>query len=84
MISIIPGTLSILSCHFYTSIKPLKSLTPLVMELLPSSMLLGKGAVDGLGGTVKRSVWKFVKAGGNIPADAMHYIQELLVNAIQT
>ena len=47
-------------------------------------MLLGKGAVDGLGGTVKRSVWKFVKAGGNIPADAMHYIQELLVNAIQT
>ena len=47
-------------------------------------MLLGKGAVDGLGGTVKRSVWKFVKAGGNIPADAMHHIQELLVNAIQT
>ena len=46
-------------------------------------MLPGEGAVDGLGGTVKCSVWKFVKAGGNIPADAMRYIQELLVNAIQ-
>ena len=42
MISIIPRMLSILSCHFYTttsltSIQPLKPLTPLVMELHPSS-----------------------------------------------
>ena len=33
----------------------------------------GKGAVDGLGGTVKHSVWRFVKAGGNAPLDAMSY-----------
>ena len=33
----------------------------------------GKGAVDGLGGTVKCSVWRFVKAGGNAPLDAMSY-----------
>ena len=33
----------------------------------------GKGAVDGLGGTIKRSVWRFVKAGGNAPSDAMSY-----------
>ena len=32
-----------------------------------------KGAVDGLGGTVKHSVWRFVKAGGNAPLDAMSY-----------
>ena len=32
----------------------------------------GKGAV-GLGGTVKRFVWRFVKAGGNAPLDAMSY-----------
>ena len=30
----------------------------------------GKGT-DGLGGTVKHSVWRFVKAGGNAPSDAM-------------
>ena len=42
MISIILRTLSILSCHFYTtnslaSIQALKPLTPLVIELHPSS-----------------------------------------------
>ena len=31
------------------------------------------GAVDGLGGTVKHSVWRFVKAGGNAHLDAMSY-----------
>ena len=33
----------------------------------------GKGAVDGSGGTVKRSVWRFVEAGGNAPLDAISY-----------
>ena len=36
-------------------------------------MLHGKGAVDGLGGTVKHSVWRFVKAGGNAPLDTISY-----------
>ena len=35
--------------------------------------LHGKGAVDCLGGTVKHSVWRFVKVGGNAPLDAMNY-----------
>ena len=29
----------------------------------------GKGAADGLGGTGKRSVWRFDKVGGNAPLD---------------
>ena len=33
----------------------------------------GKGAVDCLGGTAKRSAWRFIKAGGNAPLDAMSY-----------
>ena len=37
------------------------------------AMLHGKGAVDGLGGTVKHSVWRFVKAGDNALLDAMSY-----------
>ena len=37
------------------------------------AMSHGKGAVDGLGGAVKRSVQRFVKAGGNAPSDAMSY-----------
>ena len=36
-------------------------------------MLHGKGAVNGLVQTVKHSVWRFVKAGGNAPLDAMSY-----------
>ena len=37
------------------------------------TMSHGKGAADGLGGTVKHSVWRFVKAGGNAPLDARSY-----------
>ena len=33
----------------------------------------GKGAVDGIGGTVKRSVWRSVKAGADAPIDAVSY-----------
>ena len=33
----------------------------------------GKGAVDGIGGTVKRSVWRFVRAGADAPLDAKSY-----------
>ena len=33
----------------------------------------GKGTVYGLEGKVKCSVWRFVKAGGNAPLDAMSY-----------
>ena len=36
-------------------------------------MLHGNGVVDSLGGTVKHSVWKFIKADGNAPLDAMSY-----------
>ena len=43
--------------------------------------LHGKEAVDGLGGTVKHSVWRIVKAGGNAPLDAM-VIQKLLIHAM--
>ena len=30
----------------------------------------GKGAVDGIGGMVKRSVWRVVRAGTTAPPDA--------------
>ena len=33
----------------------------------------GKGPVDCLGGTVKGSAWRFVKAGGNASLDATSY-----------
>ena len=32
-----------------------------------------RGIVDSLGGTVKHSVWRFVKAGGNAPLDTISY-----------
>ena len=31
----------------------------------------GKGAVDGIGGTVERSVWRSVKAGADAPLDTV-------------
>ena len=33
----------------------------------------GKGAVDGIGGTLKRSVWRVVRAGTKSPIDAASY-----------
>ena len=35
----------------------------------------GKGAVDGIGGTVKRSVWRVVRAGTTAPLDAASYAE---------
>jgi hypothetical protein len=35
----------------------------------------GKGAVDGIGGTLKRSVWRVVRAGTNSPVDAASYAE---------
>ena len=35
----------------------------------------GKGAVDGIGGTVKRSVWRVVGAGTTAPLDAASYAE---------
>ena len=34
-----------------------------------------KGAGDGIGGTVKRSVWRSVKAGADGPLDAVTYTE---------
>ena len=34
-----------------------------------------KGTVDGLGGTVKYCVWRFVKPGANTPLDAIIYLE---------
>ena len=33
----------------------------------------GKGAVDGIGGSLKRSVWRVVRAGTKSPIDAASY-----------
>ena len=38
-------------------------------------MLHGKGAVAGLGGAVKCSLWRFVKTDSNAPLDAMSYLE---------
>ena len=35
----------------------------------------GKGAVDGIGGTVKRAVWRVVRAGTTAPLDAASYAE---------
>ena len=35
----------------------------------------GKGAVDEIGGTLKRSVWRVVRAGANCPVDAASYAE---------
>ena len=39
------------------------------------AMLHGKGTVDGLGGAVKCSLWRFVNIDSNAPLDAMSYLE---------
>ena len=35
----------------------------------------GKGAVDGIGGTAKRTVWRATHAGSTVPCDAASYVE---------
>ena len=47
--------------------------TKLIWKVVATSH--GKGAVDGIGGTVKRSVWRVVRAGTTAPLDAASYAE---------
>lgn len=39
----------------------------------------GKGSVDAIGGTVKRSVWRMVKARKNIVSDAKSFFEVRII-----